>query len=277
MRKDTPKTILKDKNFKHLYREKNTLKSFLKGFFEHIHNKECLEEVTLQIEYIFKKKRMNSKEKRGDILVVTPNYIIDIEAQTSLNYKSLLKELTYISCMNADQLDEKEEYTEGKKIIGIIVAGHISRNLKLPKTWFQRYNYKSDAPEYKELPSNIEIYILDVDKAREIGYYEGENNLLLRHLQIIGESSLKKMKQIAREDEDLMILALNAAELRQMRKTKRWTSEEKERIIAYGDGVDDGMEKNKIEIAKKMLKDGATIDYISKITDLSIEKIESLQ
>ena len=148
----------------------------------------------------------------------------------------------------------------------------MSKNLNLPNRWFQKYNFKGEGPEYKELPSNIELYILNVDKAKEMGYNDGENDLLLRHLQMIGEKSLKKIRQIAREDEDLMILAANAEDFRQARKAKRWTSEEKERVIAYGEGKDDMAN----EIAKAMLEE-SDVSYISKVTGLSIENIEELK
>ena len=58
------------------------------------------------------------------------------------------------------------------------------------------------------------------------------------------------------------------------RKTlKVFNIEEKARTIGYGDGKND----RNIEIAKNMLKDGASIDYISKMTDLKIEEVEKLQ
>ena len=258
--------------FKHLDRDKRAMLSFLKGFFQYIHEEEYLDEIMIQIEYIFQKKKLSTKEKRGDIIIYTPHYIINIEAQTTLNLESLKKELSYLSSTDAEQLKEKQKYTEGKKVIGIIIAGKVSKNLNLPNRWFQKYNFKGDGPEYKELPSNIELYILNVDKAKEMGYNDGENDLLLRHLQMIGEKSLKKMKQIAREDEDLMILAANAEDFRQARKAKRWTSEEKERVIAYGEGKDD----RSFEIAKAMLEE-SDVSYISKVTGLSIENIEELK
>ncbi len=275
--KNEPKYLLNDKMFKHVYRKKIPLKSFLKGFFEYIGKEEPLKEINAQIEYIFQKNKWKEKEQRGDIVIYTKHYIINIEAQTSLNINSLKKDLRYFSKLDGSQLDEKEDTKKEKKIIGIIIAEKISKKLGLPEVWFQRYNFKSDAPEYKELPSNIEIYILDVDKAREIGYYDGGSNLLLKHLKIMGEKSLKVIYQIAREEEELMILAATYADLRQARKIKRWTSEEKARVIGYGDGMEKGIQENKIEIAKNMLIKNLEIPLISEVTGLTVEEIEKLK
>ena len=82
------KKILFDDMFKHLYRDKRVMLSFLKGFFQYIHEEEYFEEIMIQIEYIFQKKKLSTKEKRGDIIIYTPHYIINIEAQTTLNLES---------------------------------------------------------------------------------------------------------------------------------------------------------------------------------------------
>ncbi len=274
MKNTSQNSILTDVLFKYIYREEKSLKSFLKGFFEYIKEEECLKEINAQIEYIFKKNRWKEKEKRGDILVYTKKYIISLEAQTSLNLSSLRKDLKYLSSIDAEDLDQKKEYKDAPKIIGIILAKNISPSLGLSKSWFQKYNYKSEGPEYKKLPSNIDVYILDIDKAKEIRYYEGENNLLLRHLQIIGETSKKKRRQIARESEELMIIADKGTRFYNNRKfLKSNNMYDNARIMGYGEGVDD----RNIEIAKNMLRDGASVDYISKITNLSIEEIEKIQ
>ena len=45
----------------------------------------------------------------------------------------------------------------------------------------------------------------------------------------------------------------------------------------YEKGITQGIEQNKIENAKKMLKEKLDIDLISKITGLSKEEIEKLK
>ena len=74
-----------------------------------------------------------------------------------------------------------------------------------------------------------------------------------------------------------MILAATYADLRQARKIKRWTSEEKARVIGYGDGMEKGIQENKIEIAKNMLIKNLEIPLISEVTGLTVEEIEKLK
>ena len=44
----------------------------------------------------------------------------------------------------------------------------------------------------------------------------------------------------------------------------------------YSKGVDDGIEEEKIQIAKKMLKEKVSIEFIIKVTGLSKEEVEQL-
>lgn len=48
------------------------------------------------------------------------------------------------------------------------------------------------------------------------------------------------------------------------------------RLDGYDDGYDDGAKAKEIEIAKNFLKDGISIDVVSKNTGLSIEEINNL-
>ena len=45
----------------------------------------------------------------------------------------------------------------------------------------------------------------------------------------------------------------------------------------YDSGFDDGIEQTKIEMVRNMLKENANIDFISKVSGLSIEKIEEIK
>ena len=45
----------------------------------------------------------------------------------------------------------------------------------------------------------------------------------------------------------------------------------------YDSGFDDGIEQTKIEIVRNMLKENSGIDFISKVSGLSIEKIEEIK
>ena len=91
------------------------------------------------------------------------------------------------------------------------------------------------------------------------------------------ETSEKKRKQIAREDEDLMTIATSPTDLKQdkeLRKIYNW--EENLKNVFYGEGRDNGRKDRNLEIAKNMLEE-SDVSYISKVTGLSIEEIEQLK
>ena len=114
-----------------------------------------------------------------------------------------------------------------------------------------------------------------VDKAKKISYYDGRSDLLLKHLKIIGEESPKVRKQIAREEEDLMVIASEAVDFRNARRNAKYFNEmSKAKTIAYGEGIEFGLDKRNKEIAKTMLKESTfDIEMISKITGLTKEEI----
>ena len=45
----------------------------------------------------------------------------------------------------------------------------------------------------------------------------------------------------------------------------------------YNSGFDDGIEQNKIEMVKNMLEEDADLDFISRVSKLSIEEINKIK
>ncbi len=101
---------------------------------------------------------------RVDLLVYLQNYIIDIEPYISLNEAGLIKVCKYLSRIDGGQLKPKQSYTTAKKVIGILIAYEIKGSLKLEDTWFQRYNFKGEPPNYVPLAPGIELFIIRLDK-----------------------------------------------------------------------------------------------------------------
>ena len=276
--------ILSDILFKKIYGQSGPLTSLLKAFFWHIHYEEPLGEIQSFKERNLEKTKRNQKDMRTDILVYTNNYIIILEAYTHLNMEGLLKAGKYVSKIDGEQLQESENYIDGRKVILIIIADHVSSSLNLEEAWCQKYNYKGEKPKYNELPLENEIFILRVDKLPKVGYYDARNDLLLKHLRLMKETSQKIRKQIAREDEDLMTIAMGPTTfMHDESMYKYYNAEVKAKAIAYGDGKEEGRiegrRDEKIEIAKSMLEETPELgmDKISKITGLTIEKINQIK
>ena len=276
-KKNLDQLIVSDALFKDVYSNVHLLISFLIAFFMYVgfdyHN--VFEELEHYEEKYLKKAKRKQKDMRVDLLVYLKNYIIDIEPYTLLNESGLIKIRKYLSRIDGGQLRPKEDYESARKVIGIVIAYEVSESLKLDDHWFQRYNFKGEGPDYTELSKDIEIFILRLDKLPKVDYYNAINyDLLLRHLWLMQETSEKKRKQIAREDEDLMTIATSPTDLKQdkeLRKIYNW--EENLKNVFYGEGQ---MDRN-IEIAKDLLEKKYDIQEIISITGLSIEEIEQLK
>ena len=282
-KKNLDQLIVSDALFKDVYDDVHLLKAFLVAFFMYVRLEysNAFKELDYYEEKYLKKAKRKQKDMRVDLLVYLKSYIIDIEPYTLLNESGLIKIRKYLSRIDGGQLKPKEDYKSSRKVIGIVIAYEVSDNLKLDDHWFQRYNFKGEAPDYTPLSKDIEIFILRLDKLPKVDYYNAINyDLLLRHLWLMKETSEKKRKQIARGDDDLMTIATSPTDLRQdkeLRKIYNW--EENLKNVFYGEGRDNGRKDRNLEIAKNMLEESPEIgiEKISRITGLSVETIEELK
>ena len=97
--------------------------------------------------------------------------------------------------------------------------------------------------------------------------------ILLDHLPLIKEKYYNKEK-LSKFEEILLIFNENDKELHDMMIQNNMIDEAKEKGIETDKKV--GIEIEKIEIAKKMLKDGMNKNIISKYTGLFLKEIQNL-
>ena len=277
----TKQYLLEDYIFKRIYSQPELLKAFLRDFANYADRPELLEEIEIiSTETILNNYKRNQKEMRADILIYFKNIILDFEGYSILNEEGMYKFENYISRLNGGQLRKTEQHKNVKKIISIVVVDEVEGNIGLEDTWFQRYNFKGESPNYHELPFHTEIFILRLDMLPKVEYYDVDNNLQ-RYMMLMKETSPKVRLQIAREDKDLMTIAAYPTEVMQDKVlSSAYTFEEKQKTIFYGmgkeDGREEGREERNIEIAKAMLEE-SDVSYISKVTCLSVEKLEKLK
>ena len=118
-----------------------------------------------------------------------------------------------------------------------------------------------------------DLKILQIDKARELGYTSNE---LERWLKFIAAKSSNERADIAKGDE--LLVELNewihkyVADDKMQEELNKWDLE-----IAENKGYEQGVEQRNVEIAKNLLNMNMSIDDISKATNLSIEEIKALK
>ncbi len=277
--------LLEDHIFKAIYGEHpEVLKSFLDAFFQHIHKmdffKEVYEEVPIQ------KCKYKRKSMRGDLLVVLNHCFISIEAFGILNETGIKKTIAYLSRIYGNQLKNKEEYKKSKKVIGIIIADRISPRKLIEEKWFSKYQFQNEKQTI--LTEEIEIYVLRLDEIRKMKYYEGESDMLWKHLRMMGAKSNKERRQIGREKifmtiSDYYCDYMNDRETNEIfsieNKTKYIYLEEGEkRGLKKGEklGLKKGQQQEKIKIAQNLIKENMPVLLISKSTGLKVEEIEAI-
>ena len=143
--------------------------------------------------------------------------------------------------------------------------------------------YKDLRKTTKNYSNNILIYKIDMEKIGKLCYTKN----------IYGKYKYLKMITIENK-EDLLdytkgdsIMEEYAKELLKVNDLNIYndilTKEEDDRLIreseklfARDEGIEEGIEQSKVEIARNMLNENVDVSFISRITGLSIEEIESL-
>lgn len=213
------------------------------------------------------KTRLNDKSVRGDLVVTTPNNeILSLEMYSTFSNISLKKSKTYIMRIYSTQLDIGDKYQDIRKVIQINFIDKTKIKLE----------HKLVSTTHVIDESDFEINIVRLDLLDKVDYNLSES--LIRQLRFIGAKSHEERTRIAKGDKILMELNewiekyRNDETLKEVFDERKWI-----KLEGKEEGIELGIEKRNIEIAKKMLEDKADISSIIKYTGLSKSDIENLQ
>ena len=131
---------------------------------------------------------------------------------------------------------------------------------------------------HKKFIENFTICEFNVDKLKKACYND------FRFIQSLAGDK-NELEQYAKDDEDMSKLNNEVNRLNDDSEFVEFLTNEEEYAIenqsiydhGFNQGIEKGIEKNKLDIAKKLLKTNMSIQEISKITELSIEQIEKIQ
>ena len=271
-------TLMHDLIFKETFADKDNrkqLEKLLELILEYpqgyLNNK-----LDVHYESPLKKENVHQKNVRGDIVVEFGDTTINIEAYTNFNMDSLDKSLYYVMRIHASKLDIGDGYHKLGKTIQINFVE--KSRLNLGEELITNFYLTSEKnPDIKILTDKFCVKIVQIDKARELGY---TNNELERWLKFIAAKSSDERADIAKGDE--LLVELNewihkyVADDKTQEELNKWDLEIAENK-GYEQGVEHGMEQRNVEIVKNLLNMDMPIEDISKATDLSIEEIEKLR
>lgn len=279
---ETKIPITNDYIFKKIFAKKGNesiLKDFLIAILEI-----PIEKVEVQTEVSLEKQLEENKLGRLDIIaVLNDNTIVNIEMQVSNQYNFIERSLYYWSGNYYNDLKAGRDYRKVKKTITINILNY---ELFSEGPFHEIGRLKRDF-QNTILTDKIEMHFIQIPKFLK---EKRENRTKLEQwMQFISqidkrevELAMKENEEIKKANEEYEYLTGEEAERRLAFLRDKAIRDENNMIAGARDegiqeGVEQGEKKKQIEITKKLLKKGMTIEEIVEITELSKEEIEKLK
>ena len=273
MRNNT-QTLMHDLLFKETFADPHNRRQ-LEFFLEQIlgyktgflHNK-----LDVSYESPIKKNKLKDKSIRGDIVIKFDDAVVNLEAFTNFNGSSIDKSIYYIMKIHTSKLKIGQDYHEIGKTIQINFVENAHLGLK-EKLVYDFHIACDEMPEVKLLKASFCVKIVQIDKARELGY---TNNILDKWFKFIAANGSSEREIIAKGD--VLLMELNewinkyVADDETQEELNKWDIE-----IATNKGIEQGKKEEKMEIAKNLLNTNLSDEDIAKATGLSIEEIMQLK
>ena len=222
----------------------------------------------------------NDKNGRLDLrAIINDNIECDIEVQLTTHEKMLPRFLLYWAKMYSANLKVGEQYSNLRRTISIIIVdGELPEFKGIKKA---QTNWQIREEEYKNiiLTSYFEICIIELPKAiRE--YKTNRKNGALQWMMFLENPEDVEVTKIMEENENIKEAKEELDRISQDDRLRRIAFKaELERMdheqLMY-EAKRDGKKEEKIQIAKNMLKEKVSIEFIIKVTGLSKEEVEQL-
>lgn len=245
----------------------------------------------------------DDKQSRLDIVVRTQDHqMINIEIQLSNQHDMFKRTLFYWAQLYTSQLQKGMGYHKLLPTITINICNftlfpqteyyHSTFHLYEDKT-LKRLIIQDDA---------LEVHFIEMNKFLEQWHRGGLkplDDILARWLLLLGMVDARKKKvydniyceleELAMKDEHLLQafnvwedLSLSQEDIIAYQSRLKYILDEEAKLedvkhMAEQKGIEKGIEKGKEEISKKLLVDGMDIEFICKITGLSVERIEEIK
>ena len=267
-----------DRPFKEIFlNEKN--KHLLKGLLETI-LKTNIDKIELQPTEL-NNNNINIRRKTLDALIYVKGKKIGIEVNSNAKENYLRpRNASFIFNIYSNHTLVGETYNEETDIIQINLSYGLNDKEKI-----RVYKLKDETG--KEYIKNLYIYEINMDYYRELWYNEKEEVEESKYLVML-DLDIKELKKFAQKEK---VVEEYMDKLERLNKNPEFyqymTQEEDERKINNSrmyeaeqkglvNGLKQGIEQNKIDVATNLKKLGTDIETISKATGLSKEQIEKL-
>ena len=268
-------TLSNDIIFKNTFDTEKSLKRLLEESLNLKINKILSNNIELPV------KNIKERRKYLDLILDTDKGIINVELNHNFKNEIPNRNLLYFCKLLSTSVKRSKSYLDIKKHIQLNITWNLKEyfNFKISNRKIIKCYIKDDETNNKVHDDIFEIVHINMDYYKNVWYHgdiEKENPFLM----LLAADAEDKMDKISKGDKIMEELSKKVKKLNQNQEILDVIIENEDEIInntLYEKGINQGIEQNKIEIAKKMLKDKIDISLISKYTNLSKDKIISLK
>ncbi len=217
-----------------------------------------------------------------DIRVELNNSIqCDIEMQMADKKDIENRTLFYWSKLYSKSIKLGEKYMKAKRTIIILFTNYEIEGLGEIKKYLSKWHIREDEYQNIILTDNLEFCIIEIPKYER---YINENKELskwvkfIRNPEEISMEDMNNNEALRKAKEELNKISDDEREeeLAFQRLMYKMDIEATE-ALGYDKGLEEGIAKEKAEIAKKMLENNSDIEFIMLCTGLTKEEIKKLK
>lgn len=252
--------------------------------------KEKIEKVTLDKDRHILGKYPEEKLGIVDLKATLDNgTICDIEIQLADNKDTAERFLFYWSRIYSSQLVKGDDYGKLNKVIGIIIIDYELEKTKEIENLSTKWKIREvSTGKQIELTDVLELYIIEIPKARKILKKEPKNELA-QWVMFLNDQNESEVSRIMKENNEIKE-AMNELEKISKDKELRRVAELREKAIrdeknglrhareeGIEQGIEQGIERGIEQVAKKMLELNMPIQDIINATGLTEKQILELK
>ena len=229
---------------------------------------------------------VNIKDKRVDAIVHTGNKKIEIEINSQNKDYLHTRSTAYICNIYQSNANVGDTYNEDTDIVQVNLTWGLGKNNDEMKI------YKIMNEKGELYVKNFIIYEINMDYYDKIWYSKNEEEIKKNQYMIMLDLDKKELENMPKDkiidkyitnvtivNDDPEFQKYMSEEEDKKKIQNSLLSEAKEEGISQGytSGINDGISKEKVSIAKNLLSMNMPIEDISKATGLSIENLNELK
>lgn len=225
-------------------------------------------------------RRDYPKDKLGvlDIIAqINDGEYCNIEMQVAQQEEIIERMLYYWGRVYTKQIKSGESYDILKKTIVILITNF---NVKGLETLEYHSSWNIIEEKYRKtiLTKKLEFHIIELPKIIEVS---NENDMLLDWLLFLDNPKCERVMKKMKENKELKQANEKLETLSQDEKLQRLAELREKAIIEYNTAVNSGfkqgVKQGTLKIAIQLLQNGLDVQFVHKVTKLSIEEIEELK